>query len=282
MKILIVGGTSSLGKAITKPLSIDHDVITAGRSNCDIIFDLNDPIDKLHFPENLDTVIIVAAHFGGKSKEDIYDAERTNVLGTLKICQAAKNNNCKHVILISSIFTLLPKETDNYSIYSLSKKHSEEVAELFCSTHELPLTILRPSQLYGNIDNLHIRQPFLNLLLNRADKGEDITIFGTHDAKINLLHIDDLVNVIILVIEKKILGTYSCTNLNDTTYSESAKIAFQMSNQKEKIFFDSNEKNISDNVFDNDETLYEKINFYPQVTLQEVIKNVYKFRKSIA
>lgn len=282
MNILIIGGTSSVGKALVKTLNTDHKVITAGRGSCDIKLDLSDEIEEIHVPENLDVIIIMAAHFGGNSENDIYEAENVNVLGTLKVCQKAKKANCKHVVLISSIFSLLSKGDKNYSIYSLSKKHSEELSELFCDKYELPLTILRPPQLYGNIDNFHIRQPFLNMLLDKAEKGEAINIYGSRDPKINIMHIDDLVKIISLVIKKHIFGTYSCINPEDVSYGKFAKTAYQVCNQKEQINYISEYNDIPDNIFSYDDTLYEKIDYYPELDLQKGIERVYKHRKNIA
>ena len=137
---------------------------------------------------------------------------------------------------------------------------------------------MRPSQLYGNIENLHVRQPFLSMILDKAEKGDEINFYGSHDAKLNLMHIDDLVNIIVLVVKNKIHGVFSCTNPIDITYSEFAKVAYELCNQERKINFISNLEDMPDNVFFNDDELYRKINFHPQVTLKDGIKGVYKFR----
>ncbi len=281
MNILIVGGTSSVGKVLKKSLTLTHNVKTAGRKYCDIQIDLEDSIDNIVLPTNLDAVIILAAHFGGKTDEDIYAAENINVLGTLKVCQAALNANAKHVILISSIFALLKNGASNYSAYSLSKKHSEEIAELFCNSFKLPLTILQPSQIYGNLDNFKIRQPFLNMILDKAEEGLEINIFGEHDAKINIIHVEDLVNIIKLITEKKVTGKYSCTNPMDISYTQFAKLAYEINNHKGKISFLSEHNNIEDNIFEYNSNLFDKIKYYPQVTFQEGIKRMYNIRKTL-
>jgi nucleoside-diphosphate-sugar epimerase len=280
MNVLIIGGNSSIGKVLIDFLSKFSKVFTAGRINCDFHIDLNDSIENINLPYNLNAIIITSAHFGGDSDKDFYEAENINVMGALKICQVAKQVQCKHIIFISSIFTLLSKTAKNYSIYSLSKKHAEEVIELYCNKYDLPLTILRPSQLYGNIENFHIRQPFLNMILDKAEKGDEINFYGSHDAKINIIHIDDLANIISLVVKNKILGVFSCTNPKDITYAEFAKVAYELSNQEIKINFNSNLEDIPDNIFFNDKDLYEKINYFPKVKLREGIKGVYKFRKA--
>lgn len=66
MRILVVGGTSSLGCALRSILSVFAEVITAGRTEFDVHLDMNSPIERIELPENIDTVINAAAHFGGK------------------------------------------------------------------------------------------------------------------------------------------------------------------------------------------------------------------------
>ena len=103
MKILIIGGTSSLGTALKNAFQESDEVITAGRKNCDISIDLRDPVEKIVFPNDIDVVIHTAAHFGGKEAAEIIECENINVVGTLKLCRAAVQANVKHFVLISSM-----------------------------------------------------------------------------------------------------------------------------------------------------------------------------------
>ncbi|MDP6045609.1 MAG: SDR family oxidoreductase, partial [Phycisphaerae bacterium] len=226
MKILIIGGNSSLGKSLRPILSNYAEVITAGRTDCDVHVDLNDPIESINLPPDIDTIIHTAASFGGESEKEILEAESFNVLGTLKLCQKAANTNITHLILISTIFVTLEDTSAFYNVYSLSKRHSEDVAKFCCSTHNLPLTILRPSQIYGAGDSFRIHQPFFNFLLEKAEKGENITLYGSVDPLRNYIYMDDVVNIISKVVITRIEGTYACTQMADVTYSQIARAAF--------------------------------------------------------
>ena len=280
MKILIVGGRSSLGRALKPVLLRIGDVITVGRKDCDINFDLNDSIEKIKLPDNIDVVINTAAHFGGKTAEEVLEAENVNVLGTLKLCQAAVLAKAKQYILISSMSSCVNKNSEYYGIYSLSKKHSEEIAQYYCSTHSLPLTILRPSQIYGNEDYFRKHQPFLYTIIDRAEKGENITIYGSRDALRNYIYIDDLTNIILKVVQKKIKGTYSCTYPTNLTYSQIAKAAISAFGSKGRILFLKDKPDIPDNIFKNDNSLYKKIDFYPQITIKEGMLKIALFRRN--
>jgi nucleoside-diphosphate-sugar epimerase len=280
MKILLVGGTSSLGRALKPVFSEFSEVITAGRKNCDINLDLNDPIEKISLPNNMDAVIHTAAHFGGKTAKEILEAESVNVLGTLKVCQAAVQAKTNLFILISSIFSCLNRNSAHYSIYALSKKHSEELAEFYCSTHSMPLTILRPSQLYGNEENFRVHQPFFYTIIDKAEKGEDITLYGSNDALRNYMYIDDMVNIIVKVVQNKVEGTYSCVHPTDISYSHIAKAAFSAFNRTGKVSFLKERTDIPDNIFEKDDSLYKKIGFYPQVSIEEGMRRIALFRRT--
>jgi nucleoside-diphosphate-sugar epimerase len=272
MKVLIIGGTSSLGRALKPVLTGFSEIITAGRKDCDITIDLNDPPEKIIIPDHVDTIIHTAADFGGKSAKEILDAESVNVLGTLKLCQAAVQAKSKHFIFISSIYAGLNENAAQHSIYALSKKHAEEVAKFYCSAHALPLTILRPSPIYGNDDSFRRHQPFFYTILDKAANGEDVTLYGSHDPLRNYIHIDDLTNIIAKVVQNKITGTYPCTQTTDVTYSQIARTALTAFNSKGSVHFLKDKPDIPDNIFEKDDTLYKKINFYPAISMEEGIK----------
>ena len=278
MKILIIGGTSSLGVALKSALSVSDEVITAGRNNCDIKMDLNDTMEKIVFPKNIDVVIHTAAHFGGKNSSEIVQCENVNVIGTLKLCQLAVKENIKHFILISSIFASLNKNSEYFGIYALSKRHAEETAEFFCSTSSLLLTILRPSQIYGNLNSFRKHQPFFYALTDKAENDEEILLYGNNDALRNYIHVDDLVTIISLVIRKKIGGTYSCLHPQDLPYSRIAKAALSAFKSKGSVGFLKDKADILDNVFEKDDSLYKKINFYPRISIEEGMMMIAKHR----
>jgi nucleoside-diphosphate-sugar epimerase len=278
MKVLLTGGNSSLSIAIKESFAKFAEIITAGRNNCDLFLDLNDPAELINFPKNIDVVIHTAAHFGGTSDDNIFDAVKVNVLGTLKICQATVRADVKHLIFISSIFASFNESSLNYNIYSISKKQAEELSNFYCFTHNLPLTILRPSQLYGSEEMFRKHQPFFYTIIDKAERGEDIELYGTNDPSRNYLHIDDFVNVVAKVVIEKVIGKYTCANISNITYSQIAKAAFAAFNKKGSVYFAKDKPNIPDNIFDLDNSLYEMVGLYPQITIEEGLNRLAKKR----
>lgn len=274
MKTLIVGGTSSLGSALKPVLSEFSEVITAGRKSCDVRLDLSDPSEAIVLPDGIDSVIHTAAHFGGNKANEILEAENLNVLGTLKLCQAAVRAKVTHFVLISSMFACLKEGSEFYSIYALSKRHAEDVARFFCSAHFLPLAILRPSQIYGSNDRFRRHQPIIYVMMEKARLGEDIQIYGSHDARRNYIYIDDLTALVSRTVKNRVVGTYSCQHPVDVTYSQIARASFAAFKRNGSVRFVKDKQNIADNVFERDEALYKLTGFYPQTSIEDGLRKI--------
>lgn len=279
VKIAIVGGSSALAKYLIKSLIEKNEVISLGRKDCDLYCELQDNLDSITLPNNIDTVVHVAAAFNGKTDEEILAVEEINALGTLKACMAARKANVKHFILISSQYTVLSEESLYYSIYSLSKRHSEELAHYYCKMHNLPLTILRPTQIYDAKGAFKKHQPLIYLMADSAETGKDIFIYGRNDASRNYIQVEDLVKIITLVIERKCEGIFSCTNPKNVKLSEIAKSAQLAFNKGGNITFLKEKADIPDNIFDNNIELYKKIGFYPQIDIQAGMNKIAEFRQ---
>ena len=119
------------------------------------------------------------------------------------------------------------------------------------------------------------------MMIDKAENGEDITIYGSNDALRNYIYIDDLVKIIEKVVQNKIEGIYSCMYPIDLTYSQIAKAAILAFNSKGRIFFLKNKPDIPNNIFEKDGSLYKKIGFYPQISIKDGMKKIILYRKSV-
>ncbi|MBS1752137.1 MAG: NAD(P)-dependent oxidoreductase [Bacteroidetes bacterium] len=279
MKFLIIGGRSSVARMLKPSLGLLGDVVIAGRRGCDLKLDLADPIESIEFPKGIDVVVHTAAHFGGKEYVDIFDAENINVLGALKMCRLSISSGVRHFIYVSTIFSKLDSNASNFSIYALSKRHAEEIIQYYCSLHGLSLTILRPSHIYGNDHYFSKHQPFFYSIIDKAQQGQDIFFYGSHDPLRNYIHIDDFVTIITKVIQTQTIGSYNCAYTEDVTYSQIAEAANEVFNSKGSIVFLPDKPDILDYAYEKENSLYEKLNFYPQISIFEGIRKLAKYRK---
>jgi nucleoside-diphosphate-sugar epimerase len=266
MRILITGGNSSVSRYVRPLLSKDYEVITIGRRDCDINLDPNRSLaDQL--PNHVDIVIHTAAAFGRETEDEIYETEKYNVLNTMNLCFQLRKMNVKHFIHISSIFVHLEDISPYYTIYSISKRHSEEIVKFCLKREEIPYTILRPSQLYGNDPSFIEHHPFLYQIIEMASKGQKVSLYGKHGASANYLHIKDFVEVLYRVVKNGVLGEYDCTTLTPNTYLEIARVVFELTNNTVAIEFEKDKEELG-NVFTYDDTIYKRVNYYPKVSIK--------------
>ena len=274
MRILIVGGNSSLAQVLRPVLSSFSEVLTAGRRGCDLELDLTWSAGRFRIPTGIDVVVNTAAHFGGNDFDDFIAAETVNALGGVKLSHAAQEAGVRHFLSISSTSAYLDSNSEYYGVYALSKRHADEVVQLYCARGGLPCTVLRPSQLYGDLKNFKKHQPFLYTSLDKAMRNEDIVIYGRRDALRNYIHVDDFCRTIAAVIQARIEGVYSCTSREDTSLVEVASRIITAAGARGKIVFNEAMKDIQDNVFPYDDTLYRRIGFSPVIGIKDGINRL--------
>lgn len=267
MKILLAGGHSSLAQVLRPVLASFAEVLTAGRSGCDITLDLSWPAERFELPEDVDAVVHLAAHFGGRDFASMLAAEEVNALGALKLAHACHRAGAGQLVQISSIFAGLGENSQFYNSYALSKRHAEELTQMYCRSVGLPLAILRPAQLYGEGEAFRRHQPFLYALLDSAQCGRDLVLFGRNDALRNFIHVADVAEIIARVVQQQIVGRYDCASLTNVRFSEIAAAAVAAFGSASSIRFDSDKADIPDNAFDADDALYRRIGYFPQISL---------------
>lgn len=273
MKVLIIGGKSSLGIELIKALNPNHEVITAGRGGCDLYVDLSLPLD-LDMNIECDVVVLSAAKFGGEDFPSFEENVNINVVGTVRAIEMANKMKAKHFLLISSMSALQDSRSPFYGIYSITKRQSEEVAEFICNSIKMPLTILRPSQLYGENDSFKKHQPLIYRIIQCVTQNKEITLYGKHNAIRNYLHVSDFNEIIRRVIDLKVNGKFDCVNTQNTSIIDVAKAAISAFKSKSKYLFDLSKEDIIDNSFEADVSFYEKINFQPRITIEEGMRRI--------
>ena len=176
-KILVTGADGFIGSHLTEMLSGKGyqvralsqynsfnywgwlEQIPAGKNLEIISGDIRDPHYCKEITKNIDTVFhlaaLIAIPYSYIAPDSYVD---TNVKGTLNICQAAKENMVKRVIVTSTsevygtaqyvpIDEKHPKQPQ--SPYSASKIGADMIAMSFYNAFDLPVTIARPFNTYG-------------------------------------------------------------------------------------------------------------------------------------
>lgn len=273
---------ASAGAALLCPvLALFAEVLTAERTGCDVELDLGCPAERFELPDGADAVIHLAAHFGGRDFASMLAAEEVNVLDALKLAHAFHRAGIGQLVQISSIFAVLAEESPFYNSYTVSKRHAEDLTQLYCRNTSLPLAILRPAQLYGEGDAFRLHQPFLYALLDSAQRGEDIVLDGQNDARRNFILVTDVVEIIARVVQQRVDGRYDCASLSNLRFSEIAAAAVAAFGSASTIRFDTGKPDISDNAFAVDDTLYRSIGYFPQISLAQGLAREAAHRKAL-
>lgn len=171
-------------------------------------------------------------HFAAESHVDrsIDDASafiKTNVLGTYNVLEAAKENNVKTMIHVSTdeVYGSLPEgsadETHNLepnSPYAASKAASDLLARSYFVTHGLDVRTTRCCNNYGRYQ---FPEKVIPVFVNKLNAGEKLPIYGDGRNVREWIHVSDHARAIQIVLEKgepgKIynIGTGSHLSNND-------------------------------------------------------------------
>jgi nucleoside-diphosphate-sugar epimerase len=274
--VLCIGGNSVIAQAVLPRLKTQATVITAGRKGCDVYCDLT---QEVVIPAGVDTIINFAAHFGGTDDDDIEAALQTNVMGVWRLCRAAQAAGVQHIVQLSTIFTYAHEGSPAFSIYALTKRHSDELLRYYAGLHGLQLTILRPSRIYGDSDAFAPHQPFLYQLADQAQKGDDITLYGDHDAQRNYIHSEDVAAIIARVTTTHRTGTFDLVYPENTTHAAMAAIAQEVFGSTGAVRRDSARPPVPDDDFPITHTHYEQIGYTPQITMRVGMQRIKAYRE---
>jgi len=213
MEILITGGAGFLGYHLTKRLLADKhkiriiDIDDSNRADypAEVFFQKGDIrdfdlLDKT--AADADIIIHAAAALPLWSKKDIFT---TNVDGTRNVLEVAKREGIERTIFISST-----------AVYGLPKKHpiveddpligvgpygeSKILAEKICLEYRqdgMCVPIIRPKTFIGP-ERLGVFQ----ILFDWIESGKKIPVIGKGKNRYQLFDVDDLVDAIILTMEK--------------------------------------------------------------------------------
>jgi len=275
-KIAVVAPTSVVARNYISHLGDRCEIVTVGRRDSDIIFDLLKD-NELRLSKGLDSVIDFAGVLHANSAGEICNMIAANISGVIKICDAAIKSGAGQLILISSISATLPVDSLYYSYYSLTKRQGEELASLYCKKNGLKLCIIRPSQLFGSDPEYGKTQPLLYLMIKNALENKPIKIYGRHDAKRNYIYAENLFRVIDEAVERKSGDTIDVISPNNITLSEMAKIIVKSVDSSSEITFLYNEPNIEDNAFYMDVDIFKKWNLLYE-NFEQAIESTLKRR----
>jgi len=280
MRIFVTGGAGFIGIHLCKKLALLHKVTVYDNfSNSNeehfpiienvtlIVGDILDNSKLVDSMKNHDVVIHLAAKIS--VIDSIIDPDntfQTNVQGTQNVLDSCKSNNILKIIVTSS--AAIYENSDNpvnetsiskpLSPYGQSKLDMEKIITF----SKVDYTILRLFNVYGNGQTSGVITNFKK----NISEVTPLNIFGDGKAIRDFIHIDDVINAMLLSI-KSTSGIYNIASGNGTSISDLAKLFIQLSGKHSEIIYKSARKGEVIFSVANIDKSQKELGFYPKISL---------------
>ncbi len=208
-RILVTGSSGFIGTNLLNRLkSNGYDVVTFDVEDGDIA------TAEFNFPK-LDHVIHLASKtYVPASWENPLDLYRTNASGTTNILDLCRKQGCSLTYISSYVYgtpQYLPVDENHpvapVSPYNHSKLVAEDICRFYAEQFGVPVTILRPVNIFGPGQKESFLIPFIiQQALDSSIKTVEVMDLRP---KRDFLYIDDFMDLITLTIGRKSYGVFN-------------------------------------------------------------------------
>ncbi len=306
-KILVVGGAGFLGSCLCKKLLenknkvICVDNLYTGReinlstikNNPNFSFINHDIVQPFSIEEKIDEIYSLACpasppHY----KKDPFFTLKTSVLGTLNLIELAKNNNAKLFLSSTSEVYGDPEvhpQKESYfgnvnctgtrACYDEGKRCAETLMFDYNRMTGNVIKVVRIFNTYGpNMDPKDGR--VVSNFILQALRGEDITIFGGKQTR-SFCFVSDQIRgwLALMNSDDKITGPINIGNPAEITMIELAETIISLTNSKSKLVFENLPEDDPKRRRPDISQAKEKLNWEPEISLKEGLKETIEYFK---
>ena len=230
--------------------------------------------------KDIDVIINCAALDGNTEYKKTHSAEilNSNLRITSNILNAARENGTEDVVLVSSAEIYSPSapnpitEEDDYrrydehttNGYTLSKKFSEILADLYSREYGLRIYLPRPSNIYGPRDHFDEQTSrVIPNFINKVSSGKPIEIWGDGSQVRQFIYVKDVVRTVLTMVENQMDGKLNVSTSEVTTILDLAQKVFKALDMESDIRLDKSKTvGTMNRVIDTSE-MHKIINFTP-------------------
>ena len=260
MRYVVTGGAGFIGSNIVGALTRDGhpvtvlDNLSSGYESNLLPFssvrfvkgDVRDPEAVATALEGADVVFHLAASVGNKRSIDdpVTDAE-INVLGTIRILEAARKYGVRKIVVTSSagIFgelKTLPIREDHQvepdSPYGCTKLCQEKLCLAYAKLYGIDAVALRYFNVYGPNQRFDAYGNVIPIFAFSMLRGEPLTIFGDGEQTRDFIHVDDVVQANIKAAHTpSISGAYNIASASRITINELVRLLERASGITPKV-----------------------------------------------
>jgi len=222
-KVYIAGHRGMVGGAIKRLLEqrgFDN-VITRTRSELDL--NNQQAVNDFFVAEKPDYVFLAAAKVGGIHANDTYPADfiRENLQIQTNVIDSAYRNACKKLLFLGST-CIYPKMApqpikEEYLLtgpleptnewYAIAKIAGLKMCAAYRRQYNFDAISVMPTNLYGpgdnfGLENSHVLPALMRRFHDAKTNGDkDVTVWGTGSPKRDFLHVDDMANAVLYLME---------------------------------------------------------------------------------
>lgn len=235
---------------------------------------------------NIDTIIHAGAFIPKDSGEaDLIYESNTNICNTYQLLESNLPNLHKFIFL-STIDVYCSNNdiiTENslvnpVSMYGYSKLYCEEMIKKWARQNNITAQLLRIGHVYGPGEESY--KKLMPVMIDKVIRGENVTIFGSGEAKRSFIFIKDVVDAILKSLElDKFVGPINIANDNSLTINNVVEMIVSLSGGSVQIHRKNNSAKTRDLVFDI--TKMGKYLVKPKIAFDEGLKIEFDYVKSI-
>jgi UDP-glucose 4-epimerase len=291
-KILITGSTGFVGSNLIQRLNgLDEEFILLRRrkdkqlenlvdkKRFEVVYcDLSNKEELTHFDfSNISSLIHLASVMPESLEifDDYYSSINNNFIGTFNLIDRLTNVSFISYISTIDVYGIPQKlpiqeidSTNPISNYAICKLASEKLLQKFSLERNIPLTILRISHIYGPGEK---ERKVIPKFISSSLGGEPICIFGDGKDVRDYVYVEDVINSIILSLNKKSNGVYNIGSGREINIHETANKIICLADSKSKIIYKERNKSKIDLVCDISRAK-NYLSYEPKVSFDEGLK----------
>jgi len=242
-RVIVTGGAGFIGSHVVDAFVALGDEVVAVDNlatgvrehvNADATFMEIDIVDMPSFRRAFEFEPHIVCHLAAQAsvtasvERPDFDLE-VNVLGTLNVCEAARNVGATVVFAstggalygndapLPTPETFLPMPL---SPYGASKLAGEGYVTTWGRLHATPNVVLRLGNIYGPRQNPHGEAGVVAIFCSRLLRAERVTVYGFGEPTRDYVHVSDAARAFVVAAERRRAGTYNVGTGRETSVRE--------------------------------------------------------------
>jgi len=309
MKILVTGGSGLLGSALLNNLKeFDYQLIGTYHTSPPLLLsenikyiqvDLKDPQSCYDVTEGMNAVFLCAAQTGGivetqESTKPVINTLRINAQ-MLDACNLAQ---VQRVFLISST-TIYPDSqsalveqcgfTDDpcapYFGIGWMNRYFEKLAQYYRDTFHLPVTIIRPTNMYGPRDNFSDKGAHVipSLIKKFLLATHEVRIWGDGSQQRDFIFVEDVSDLLLKLLQQSFLpGPYNIGQGVGTSIRSLVNLLAELTDKTDiNIEYDTTKLTGAPIRLVDTNLVKKEVGFTPKYSLSEGLKNTINWYQQI-